>query len=473
MKLSTRTTFIMGAATATAVAALGSHVAQTATQMGAITFESPIGTGTALLILALSILANAFICAAESALRGLRPIHAKLLRDIGDRRSETVQKLLENRAHLLTVSTIAIKTGRFFILLSGFLLALDILHVGSVSWKWTLNWTTMLVTAAAVSVPISILSYFLGELVPHSIGSIRPQRVALRLFPLIQAVSLIFTVPAALVSWITDRLSTRFAPNDTDSIENEAEEEIKTMVETAEESGQIESDEKELLHSVFEFNDKVARQVMTPRVDVDAAPLSAEPSELLEVIRSSGHSRSPIYVGTDDRIIGLIHAKDLLMAFADNKEVDIQSLMRPALFVPENKDLHELLKDLRTSRAQLAVVQDEFGGTAGIITIEDIVEELVGEIVDEYDEVEPENHETSSGLTVDGKTHITDVNELIGSKFESEDFDTIGGFAFGHFGRQPKVGESLYIDGFTLTVDDTDGRRILRLRIEPIADHAS
>ncbi len=458
---------------ATTVAVLGKNAYVMANQMAASSFESPVGAGAAGLVLAAAVVLNAFICASDSALRGLKPIHAKLLRDVGDRRAPTVQRLLDQRTQLTVVTVIATKTCRFLIVFAGFLIALDALNFGQHAWGWALNGSTLLLTAAAVAIPISIINYLFGELLPHSIGKSRPQRVALRLLPLIRAVSITFTAPAALTTWITERFSAKFAAKATDAIENEAEEEIKTMVETAEESGHIEADEKELLHSVFEFNDLVARQVMTPRVDVDALPLNATSAELLEVIRSSGHSRIPIYVGTDDRIVGIVHAKDLLMALASGGEIDLQELMRPALFVPENKELHELLKELRVSRAQLAVVQDEFGGTAGILTIEDIVEELVGEIVDEYDPTEPEPQESATGVSVDGKTTISDVNDLVGSKFESEDFDTVGGYAFGHFGRQPKAGEAMTVDGFVLTVEETDGRRILRLRIEPDPDRSS
>lgn len=144
--------------------------------------------------------------------------------------------------------------------------------------------------------------------------------------------------------------------------------------------------------------------------------------------------------------------------------------MRPALFVPENKNLHELLKELRSSRGQMAVVQDEFGGTAGIVTIEDIVEELVGDIVDEYDVEEPQIMLNGQGYLVDGKVNIYDLNNKIGSRFESDVFDTVGGYVFGLFGRQPQKGESLEADGYRFTVEDTDGRRIVKLHVAPLEE---
>jgi CBS domain containing-hemolysin-like protein len=148
----------------------------------------------------------------------------------------------------------------------------------------------------------------------------------------------------------------------------------------------------------------------------------------------------------------------------------MRRLMRPAMFIPENKNLHELLAEMRAARAQLAIVQDEMGGTAGIVTIEDIVEELFGDIQDEYDQEEPEVSEHAGGYLVEGKTHLDDVNDEIGSEFQSDDFDTIGGYVFGLFGRQPKLGEFLDADGYRFTVAETDGRRIQRLRIQKLEE---
>ncbi|MBI3722027.1 MAG: HlyC/CorC family transporter, partial [Fimbriimonas ginsengisoli] len=245
-----------------------------------------------------------------------------------------------------------------------------------------------------------------------------------------------------------------------------------TLVESAEESGEIEADEKELLHSVFEFTDRIAREVMTPRVDMDAAPVGGDPAYLIGLIERTGHSRIPVYEETDDQIIGIVHAKDLLLASVQagasrpTAKIDLRALMHPALFVPENKNLHELLAEMRAARSQMAVIQDEFGGTAGIVTIEDIVEELVGEIQDEYDVEEPEIIEDAGAFVVGGKARMDDLGEALGSPLASEEFDTVGGYVLGLFGRQPKEGECVVADGYRFAVTATDGRRILRMRVE-------
>ena len=251
---------------------------------------------------------------------------------------------------------------------------------------------------------------------------------------------------------------------------NTMENEIRSLVESGGESGEFEEEETELIHSVFEFKETIAREVMTPRIDVDSASIDINPYDLVELIQTSGHSRIPMFEGTDDEIVGIIHAKDLLVTMLRGKPVNLRSLMRPALYVTENKSIHDLLADMRHFRTQLAVVKDEYGGTSGIVTIEDIIEELVGEIQDEYDNEDPTVSETLNGFIVEGKTHVDDVNEEIGSNFESEDFDTIGGYVFGLFGRQPKQGEWIDDGTYQFTVTETDGKRIGKVRIEKM-DH--
>jgi len=210
---------------------------------------------------------------------------------------------------------------------------------------------------------------------------------------------------------------------------------------------------------------------MTPRVDLDAVNIDTDPSDIIRVIQESGHSRIPVFEDTDDQIIGIIHAKDLLTArLKGDLPLNLRTLLRPALFVPENKDLYDLLRDLRLSRSQMAIVQDEFGGTAGIVTIEDIVEELVGDIVDEYDVETPDITPDGIGFHVNGKTNLDDLNGEVGSNFDSEEFDTVAGFVFGLFGRQPKVGEYITDGDYRFCVVESDGRRITRLRLERIDD---
>ena len=423
----------------------------------------------------LLIILNAFFVAAEVAIDLLRPMHVKHTRETNPAQSDRLQKMIDNRPRYIASCTFGSQLSRIGMFLVGLIPAF-----GLVPWvsqqtgrdlSQGFSYGVFLGAAVLVWLPIFLLNLVLGELVPKSYASLHPHRVATILYHFVQTFSVIFTGPAVLVTSIAGLLTARFGGKASFTMANQAEEEIKHLVESAEETGEIEGDEKELLHSVFEFTDTVAREVMTPRVDMDAVSIKSDPKDVIAVIQRSGHSRIPLYEETDDQIVGIIHAKDLLMATLQNGgKVNLRSLMRPALFVPENKNLHELLAEMKSGKSQLAVVQDEFGGTAGIVTIEDIVEELVGDIQDEYDVEEPEMVETPDGLLVSGKTHVDDVSDMLGVELSSEEFDTIGGYVFGLFGRQPKDGESVVEANHRFTIAKSDGRRIDRLQIEKLPE---
>ena len=417
-----------------------------------------------------SLLLSGLFTLAESAVSALRPHHLKRVAD-GSVALRRVAATLDRRTQIAAAMSFGGQLARVGLVLAGFLLALFLVTWGQLDNVGTAGYGPIVVAALIVALPLALLNLFLGDLAPRSFGSSHPIDVVTRLTGFIRFTSLLLSLPArVLVGWTESIRATFSARMDIADAAQEKEEEIRTLVESAEESGAIESDEKELITSVFEFTDTVAREVMTPRTDLDAMPIESDPEEIVEVIHRTGHSRIPLYEGTDDGIVGIVHAKDLLLAMVSYKPISLRKLMRPATFVTETKSLHELLREMRAGKSQLAVVQDEFGGTAGIVTIEDIIEELVGEIQDEYDREEPAVSETAGGFLVEGKTHIDDVNSEVGSRFDSEDFDTIGGYVFGLFGRQPKVGETIAAEGFLFTVADTDGRRILKLRVEPQTD---
>lgn len=422
-----------------------------------------------LLILALIVLNGLFV-AAEVAIDLLRPMHVKHIREHDAKLGDRLQLLIDRRPRYAATCTFGSQISTIAMFLVGLIPAF-----GRVPWLADqmgrptdeFSYGLFLGCTVLVWLPIFLLNLVLGELVPKSYADLHPHKVALALYRFVLAFSVLFTAPAALVASIAGLLTARFGGTASFALANQAEEEIKHLVESAEETGEIEGEEREMLHSVFEFTDTVAREVMTPRVDMDAMPVKSDPQDVINLIRESGHSRIPMYEETDDQIVGIVHAKDLLLASIQNGgNVKWNDLMRKPLFVPENKNLHELLAEMRSGKSQMAVVQDEFGGTAGIVTIEDIVEELVGEIQDEYDVEEPEIVETPEGLLVDGKTHMDDVSTALDIELESEEFDTVGGYVFGLFGRQPKEGESVVDAGHIFTVAQTDGRRIVRLKIE-------
>lgn len=413
---------------------------------------------------------NALFIASETALEVLRPVHLKHVRESDSEQADILQELMTGRPKYIAATNIGSHLCRGGLVVVAFMLSPGLAMVLDARFGWGTAYGMLLLATLALLIPIGLFNLILGELVPRSYALQHPHRVALLLRKYMKGASVVFAIPSALVTMVANLVTIRFGARASFAIANQTEEEIKNLVESAQESGEMLVDEKEMLHSVFQFTDTVAREVMTPRVDLDALSVHTTADAAVQLIRDSGHSRIPIFEDTDDQILGIVHAKDLLMAREQTKDVDLRSLMRPAMFVPENKNLHRLLSELRANRTQMAVVQDEFGGTAGIVTIEDIVEELVGDIIDEYDVEEEEIAVVPGGYVVDGKTHLDDLNDAIGSSLESDVFDTIGGYVFGLFGRQALPGEHIESDGYRFTVEDTDGRRIRRLRLGAIGE---
>ena len=249
-----------------------------------------------------------------------------------------------------------------------------------------------------------------------------------------------------------------------------SEEEIRHLVDVAEEEEEIEEEERTLIHSVFEFGDTVVREVMVPRPDMIAIPSSWTIDEALEKIIEVGYSRIPIYEGDTDNIIGLLYAKDLLKRVHEGKKtVKLSSLGRAPTFVPEQKKVSELLREMQDQRVHMAIVVDEYGGTAGLVTIEDLIEEIVGEIVDEYDKeeplVEPIDENT---IRVDAKMPIDEVNEMLSVELPHEEWDTVGGLVFALTGRVPTPGEKVRYDSVEFTTERVTGRRIQKVIIARI-----
>lgn len=413
---------------------------------------------------------NVMLSACEGALGTIRPHHVRLAKDERPRVAHRLQVLLDGRDTYVAACGLGSRIVRVGLLVLVLMLAPD---VASAIPAWKQNGLTYAETmfgAALVGVPFAILNFALGELVPRAYGAGRPVAVLNRLYRFLRGMASVLAFPARGIVALANLFTTRFGGAAATNGPNLLEEEIKTLAESGEETGQIESDERELIHSVFEFADTVAREIMTPRVELDAMPVKSDPADVVRVIEETGHSRIPLFDETDDQILGVVHAKDLLANLSQGRPVELGKILRPVLCVPEGKAVRDLLQEMRNARTQIAVVQDEFGGTAGVVTIEDIVEELVGDIVDEYDVDEPDVVAMDGGWMINGKAHLDDVNEAIGSEFESEEFDTIGGFVFGQFGRQPKPGETIDVDRYRFTVTETDGRRVLQLRIEPCGE---
>jgi CBS domain containing-hemolysin-like protein len=228
----------------------------------------------------------------------------------------------------------------------------------------------------------------------------------------------------------------------------------------------IEHEERALIRSIIEFGDTVAREVMVPRPDMVAVEGRDKVSDVLEVAISAGYSRIPVYDQGIDDIIGIVYTKDLMRAVQDDKaDMLVRDLARPAVFVPETKKVAELMRQMQREKFHIAIVVDEYGGTAGLVTLEDLIEELVGEIVDEFDVEEPNIETLADGsLRVNARMALDEVNELLNADFPEGDWDTLGGFVFNLLGHVPTEGESVEYEGYRLTAEKVQGRRIGRVR---------
>lgn len=247
------------------------------------------------------------------------------------------------------------------------------------------------------------------------------------------------------------------------------EKELQELIEESEQGGIIKEEEGEMLHSIFEFGETIVRESMVPRTDMVCCAADASLSDILDAIIDSGHSRLPVYEGTTDHIIGVVYAKDLLKFWGcTEQEVSIERLMRPPYFVPETKNIEELLKEFRAKRVHMAIAIDEYGGTSGLITIEDLIEEIIGDIQDEYDlEEEWLLPQEDGSLLVDGRLNIEEVEEYFDVEIPKEKFDTVGGYLSDLLGRIPEEGEEEEAtDGdLLLTVVESDSRKIDKVRI--------
>jgi magnesium and cobalt transporter len=252
------------------------------------------------------------------------------------------------------------------------------------------------------------------------------------------------------------------------------EEELQEIIEESEEDGIINEGEGEMLHSIFEFGDTLVREIMVPRTDMVCCASSADIHEVLEAIIESGHSRVPVYEGSPDNIVGIVYAKDLLRYWGRNaSDIAVTQVMRTPLFIPETKNIQELLQDFRTQRIHLAIAVDEYGGTSGLITIEDLIEEIVGDIQDEYDlEEEWLQVQPDGSVMVDSRLNIEDFEDYFATHVEREKFDTVAGYVFNLLGRVPKEGEQVRDGDLLLTVKECDHQKIRKIRVDRVPSDA-
>jgi CBS domain containing-hemolysin-like protein len=266
----------------------------------------------------------------------------------------------------------------------------------------------------------------------------------------------------ALTHWMAERRGSR------GDVAPFVEEELWTLIEVGEEKGPLEEEERRMIHSIFEFGETLVKEVMVPRTDMVTVERSISLEQLAEVIRECGHSRIPVYEGRIDHIIGIVHAKDLLIRIGSKEPVtDLAEIVRPAYFVPETKKIDELLREFQRERSHMAIVVDEYGGTAGLVTLEDVIEEIVGEIQDEYDfELPLYRRIDDRTLVVDAKIDLHDLNELLEIDLPTEEgYESLGGFILSLTGYVPAENDVVRYNGYHFVIEKVDGNRIVRVRI--------
>lgn len=304
---------------------------------------------------------------------------------------------------------------------------------------------------------VAFIQMALGIFVARS-----PELAALQLSGVARVTSLVFGVPAFVLG-----LPARLVARSIHAVASEPDTDILSMIEREEAAGGVEEQERRMIRGIIALEDKSAREIMVPRIDMGVADVEDSIEDVARLVTERGYSRVPVFRENIDDIVGIVYAKDLLRALTSgSRDRPLRELLREPFFIPESKHLDELLTEMQARRTHMAIVVDEYGGTAGLVTIEDLLEEIVGEIEDEYDVARPGMEVISEDEVVLDAGTTTDVlKDLFGYEIESEDFDTIGGFVIHQLGRLPSVGDEVEVDGLNLRVLSMSGRRIRRLRV--------
>jgi CBS domain containing-hemolysin-like protein len=399
----------------------------------------------ALALLTVCLVLAGFVAAAEAGLISISRARVRLMAGQGVPRAELLQSYVQERAALLR----ALALGRNLAIVASVALAVSLL-TRERGHGWEL---------IAFVVVGAIALVWLLEALLRAIVARNPERWGLRLLPFIGAFKSLFGGVAHVLDLPVRAVARR--------VPGAEEEELLRLMELEEDEGAIEEDERKMIRGVFGLEETAVREIMTPRLDIAAVDTDATAEDVVKLITERGFSRIPLYEKNADTILGIVYAKDLFRYLADGtRPADLREIARPAFFVPESKRVDDLLTEMRKQRVHMAIVVDEYGGTAGLVTIEDLLEEIVGEIEDEYDRGEqPIVQVSESEALVDGKVSIDDLNELFDARIEAEDFDTVSGCIVHLLGRMPVVGDEARVDGLKLTVLAVEGHRVRRLRV--------
>src|SRR6266545_645565 len=426
--------------------------------------------GLRLLAVIVLIAANAFFVAAEFALVAARRTRIEALIQRGDRKAKTVQRALQDLYRQLSAAQLGITVAS---ILLGYVSEDTVAHLFR---EWfamlpaALNVLTRGGVASVVAVTlVSFLHVVFGEQAPKSWAITYPE-----------ATSRWIAAPLIFFSWITrpftellNRSANRIVrllgiKGTTGELERvHSPEELRMLVEQSRKTGRLDADDARLLEGVFEFSEKTAREVMTPRTEIAALPIDLTLEEAADQVAVAGRSRYPVYQESLDDIVGVVHAKDILAGLRSAKAGALRAVLRPAVFVPGTREVEDVLADMKRQKIHLAIVLDEFGGTAGLVTMEDLLEEIVGQIYDEYDRPAGELRAAPAGVApiIAGSVPIREVNSAFGLELGDEDYTTIGWFLFGAIGRLPRPGDQVAVKGAVFEIVEVEGRRVGTVRV--------
>ena len=419
-----------------------------------------MSVGLELLGVLLLILLNAFFVAAEYSLVTVRRTRMKELVDEGSRTARSVLSITSDPPHFIAAMQLGVTLTSLGIGALGEQVLSDLFD----------EWLATVLAVLLAFLVITFLHVVIGELVPKGVALSYTERVALGVSA---PVRLFFFVFKPLI-WILQRsseLAQRAIGIDPKAMQGDAhsEAELKMLLEVSTERGEIELDEREMLYKVFDFAEKEVADVMVPRPDVSGLSVDLGPEDAMAAMIESPYTRYPVYRESLDDIVGIVHVRDVVAAMHNGttEAATLAELARPPYVVPENKDLGALLAEFRKANQHMAVVVDEYGATAGIVTLEDLLEEIVGDIEDEFD-LPDESVERldERRVRISGSFTIDDFNEQFGTELDDEDFHTVAGYVFGRLGRAAEAGDEIHDNGLHFTVLETSGSRILRLEVE-------
>lgn len=414
--------------------------------------DSSTSNSIQIILLVILLVGSGFFSASETALMSLSRIKMRHMEEDGVKGAKLVSSLVEDSNRLLT----------------SILIGNNIVNIAATSIATSLFTATLGAQGVAMATGVmTVLVLIFGEITPKTISANNPEKASLVVSKPIKFFVIILTPVVWVFNIITKVIFKLFGVDDNGVKPFITEEELKTMVNVSHEEGVLEIEEREIINNVFEFGDMQAKEAMVQRLDIVAIDMEDSYDEIIELFKTEKLSRMPVYEETIDDIIGTLNIKDII--FLSDEEIenfDIKKYIRDPFFTYEFKKITQLLEEMKKDKSQMAIVVDEYGGTAGLITIEDLVEVIVGDIEDEYDEEEDEIQVINSNeFLVEGSTKISDVNEVLGIELESEEFDSIGGYIIGYIKHIPEENEVIEVDGIKFNIESVDKNRIKKIRI--------